>query len=153
MKVKLGKLMAAGGNPQEPGPLQKLVQVDEFHVGLKYRLAKLAIAVNDALQAFTTTRNALVEKYGTVHKVLDADGKPTDRDEQGKGVRPGDESWPEFAKEFDALTGEEVDLDAEVVILPPEALAEGVTSADLIPLIGLVTIRGEDEKPALKVVE
>jgi len=137
--------MAAGGNPQAPGPLQKLVHVDEFCVGLKYRLAKLAIAVNTALEPFNAAKDTLVEKYGSIHKVLDADGKPTDQDERSKSIRPDDEAWPEFLAEFNVLAEEEVDLGLEVVVLPPEADAAGVTAADLMALDGLVTVRGEDK--------
>ncbi len=153
MKVKLGQIVAASGTPQQPGPLQKLVNVDEFCVGLKYRLAKLAIAVNDAARAFDPTKVALVEKYGAVHKMLDEDGNETDQDERGKSCRPEDESWPEFIKEYGVLMEEDVELAIESAILPPAADAAGVTAADLMILDGLVTVRGEDEKPALKVVK
>ncbi len=137
--------MAAAGNPQQPGPLQKLVNVDEFCVGLKYRLAKLAIAVNDAARAFDPTKIALVEKYGSVHKALDKDGNETDQNEQGKSVRPQDESWEEFIKEYSALMEEEVELDIEPAVLPKAAAGKGVTAADLMVLIDMVTVRGEDE--------
>lgn len=152
MKVKLGQLMQASGTAQAPGPLQKLVNVDEFCIGLKHRLAKLAIAVNDALRSFNVTKDALVQKHGSIHKILDAEGRETGRDEQTPSVRPADESWPKFAEEFDVLANEEVDLRVDPVILPPEADGKGVTAADLIALNGLVTVRGEESGPT-KVVE
>lgn len=145
MKVKLGQVVAAAGTPQQPGPLQKLVNVDEFCVGLKYRLAKLAIEVNDAARAFEPTKVALVEKYGSVHKTLDEDGNETDQDERGKSVRPQDETWPAFIEEYGALMEEDVELAVEPVVLPPAADAAGVTAADLMALDGLITVRGEDE--------
>lgn len=136
MKVTLAQLTEAVGNQGKPGPLQKLVNVDEFCVGLKYRLAKLAIAVNVALEPFNTAHVALVEKHGT------------DNDKGGKSINADSDNWADFSKEYQELVAEEVELPVEPVILPPEADAKGVTSADLMALDGLVTVRGEDSPKA-----
>jgi len=142
MQVKLGQLTAAAGTPQRPGALQELMGVKGFCVRLAYQLAKLAKTVNDEIVAFSVTKDGLVKKYGTVHKVLDKDGQPTERDEQGPSVQPGDENWPQFVQDMNALLGEDVEIDITPVILPPDA--EGVTAGTLLALDGLVTVRGED---------
>ena len=142
MKVKLGQLVAAAGSPQEPGALQELMEVKGFCVRLAYQLARLAKKVNDELPVFITAKDGLVTKHGTIHKVLDAEGQPTENDEQNPSIRPGEKNWPAFEKDFNTLMAEDVDLDIEPVILPPDA--EGVTAGTLLALDGLINVRGED---------
>lgn len=141
MKVKLGQLADAGGTPGAPGPLSKLMDVEDFSVRVSYRLAKLAKLIDGELTAFNRTKDKLIEKYGSA-----ATSGP------GKSITPEKDAdnWPVFVKEYSALLNEEVELDVEPVVLPPEA--RGVTPAMLVFLDGLVTVRGEESGPT-KVVE
>ncbi|MFB0545742.1 MAG: hypothetical protein ACETWB_02420 [Anaerolineae bacterium] len=145
MKVKIGQLMLAAGTQQQPGALSKLMQVEGFCVRLAYRLAKLAKLLEDEIRPVHEARNKLIEKYGSVHKKLDAEGNETDKDEPGKSMRPDDEKWQDFVREHNELTDTEIELDIEPVVLPPEA--EGVSPGTLLALDGLVTVRGEDDAP------
>lgn len=140
MKVTLEQLVVAGGTADAPGPLSQLMDVKDFSVRVCYRLAKLAKLVAGELATFETAKNKLVGQYGTKNP-----------DGPGEIINQGDENWDEFAKEYRVLLDEEVELDVEPVVLPPEAT--GATPAMFVALDGLVLPRGEEESGPKKVVK
>jgi hypothetical protein len=127
MKVKLSVLI----NSSEP--LKRLfAQKVPARVAFLLGKARRVIAVE--LDAFEEQRNALVKEHGTEGK----DGV--------YGIKPGEEGWEEFAKQYGELVAVETTLQLEPV---PLSLLDGgsgivITAEDMDTLSWLIA---EDPEP------
>jgi len=90
------------------GAVQALTELSDRDLPVKfsYWLARLINKLDGANKALEKVRNDLVKKYG----------KQT---EKGNiEVKPGDDGWEDFAKGFNELMAEEVEVDVSPVNLP-----------------------------------
>ena len=88
-------------------PLQQLV-ANKFPVKTSLALAKLVQKVNHHLIPAEETRDGLVRHYG----------KKNPNDPMQVGLKPGDENWAEFAKEYAELSQQTVELVFDRIQLP-----------------------------------
>ena len=103
MKITNGEIY----NTREP--LDKLMAA-KLPIKTCYELAKIARLLSDHIAIIGQMKDKLITTYGTLPK----DGPPR------PVINPTDENWSKFAGELGELMAQEVDLEFEVVTLPPD---------------------------------
>ena len=102
MKLKNGEIF----NAKEP--LNKLMAM-KFPVKTSYELVRLASKLKEQMQIIEQVRDKLITTYG----------KPVANTPGGSQIAPTDEGFPKFAEEFGDLLGQEVEIEFDVVKIPP----------------------------------
>ncbi len=97
-------------------PLQYLIQ-QKFQVKTSLALIKLVQKLNEFLIPVEQVRDGLIKTYG----------KPNPKNMSQVILEPEDENWPKFAKEFDELVAQEVEVVFAKVELPPTFEIEPAT--------------------------
>ena len=101
MKVTNRDLFAARA------PLQALVNT-KLPVSVSFKLARVALKINEQYQVIEEVRSGLIKKYGTVN-------------EEGQvAVVETDADFPKFLEEFNELMSIEVEMVIDKVKLPTE---------------------------------
>jgi len=109
-------------------PLSQLIQ-QKFPIGVSYKLAKLASAVQEELQVIEELRNNIIKEYGvasadnpqqvsvpTIIEKLDEEGQAVMKD--GKPVMIANPNFAKFLEEVSELMAQEVRVAVEKVKLP-----------------------------------
>lgn len=102
MKVTLGKINAS------VDALRKVSDM-ELPIRIAYRIGKALSKISEEQLEFDKHRQKLFEKYG--EKVKDDEGNETDR------IQVPRENMEKFIGELEELLGEQVDIDAEPIML------------------------------------
>lgn len=112
--------------------LDQLAGAKGLAARINYRIAKLIKPLTDEIQALDKQRLELVKEL-------------SDKDENGKAIEiaEGTAAFDEFAKQFEELMEEEIDLRVKPVELPEEY--EGLDPAIFVNLGRFLTVRGEPD--------
>lgn len=102
MKLKNGEIF----NAKEP--LNKLMAV-KLPVKTSYELAQLAHKLKNQIQIIDEVRDRLIATYG----------KPATNIPGGSQITPADEGFPKFAEELGELLDQEIEIEFNIVKLPP----------------------------------
>lgn len=96
----------------------------------KFKLLRLYSEVQPVEKDFETTKDGLVNKYGT--DVLDSEGNVTQ-----KRVSPEDETWTDFVKEINTVAESDVDIDITPITVDElfEMELDTDALADLVPIV------------------
>lgn len=96
----------------------------------KFKLLRLYSEVQPVEKDFETTKDGLVNKYGT--DVLDSEGNVTQ-----KRVSPEDKTWVDFVKEINTVAESDVDIDITPITVDElfEMELDTDALADLVPIV------------------
>lgn len=96
----------------------------------KFKLLRLYSEVQPVEKDFETTKDGLVNKYGT--DVLDSEGNVTQ-----KRVSPEDKTWADFVKEINTVADSDVDIDITPITVDElfEMELDTDALADLVPIV------------------
>ena len=96
----------------------------------KFKLLRLYSEVQPVEKDFETTKDGLVNKYGT--DVLDSEGNVTQ-----KRVSPEDKTWADFIKEINTVAESDVDIDITPITVDElfEMELDTDALADLVPIV------------------
>lgn len=118
MNIKLFQLISAFGD-NGSGPLNKLA-MQPMPASSAFKIKRVIASLSKELEAYTESKNDLVKKYGE------------ESDDGNIGVRPDNEHWSEFQKEFVDLVNQEIEIN--IPLLKPEDLVGDISAQDLIIL-------------------
>lgn len=126
MSINLSNSIFENGFVKSLGEVCKV----DFPMAISWELSKLALKIDEKAKIFSEKKNSLINKYGT------------ERNGTGKNMMATDDSWKDFAKEFDELlTIEEEYLDKKVVIKTGDLTDVKVRPMDLSVLDPILDMR------------